>query len=49
MQTNLDILRQLLEQVKPDTRTKDFYLVKSIIKSWGHWKDKPRGKPGFKE
>jgi hypothetical protein len=43
-------LAQLLDTIDPKSRSKEFYIVKATVKSWGHWKDLPRGKPrSFKE
>jgi hypothetical protein len=42
------MLEQILKKVKP--RSKLFYLIKRYVKTEGHWKDLPRGKPrSFKE
>jgi NH3-dependent NAD+ synthetase len=37
------IIEKALTNIK--TRSRMFYLVKKYVKSWGHWKELPRGKP----
>jgi hypothetical protein len=37
-------LKRILATIKPDTRTESYYIVRDVVKAWGHWKGKPRGK-----
>jgi hypothetical protein len=38
-------LKRILSTIKPDTRSTAYAIVRGVVKSWGHWKGKPRGKP----
>jgi len=38
-------LREILSTIKPDTGSEAYSIVRDAVKSWGHWKGKPRGKP----
>ena len=41
--------RLLLDMITDLNPSNPFYhIVKEELKKQGHWKDKPRGKPGFK-
>jgi hypothetical protein len=44
MNTN-KTLRLILSTIKPDTRSEAYSIVRDVVKAWGHWKGKPRGKP----
>jgi hypothetical protein len=44
MNTN-KTLKLILSTIKPDTRSEAYSIVRDVVKAWGHWKGKPRGKP----